>query len=666
MSSLPPVELFYSYSHKDEELRDQLEIHLAMLKREGAIKSWHDRRISAGREWEGKIDEHLTSADLILLLVSSDFLASDYCYDVEVKRAMEKHEVGDARVIPIILRSCDWKSAPFGRFQALPKDAKPVTRWEDRDEAFLDITRGIRLVLKELISASRRSKTIVISGDVISGRKFLPLFEVFKPSGVPDVTFIEPEKFPLLKLALAQPGRGVVIEGPSGIGKTTALKKAVEQLLQSRQISGIKMLSARRPEDVHLLLSIQQWHKGVVSLDDFHRLNTQLRVQLIDYLKYLADYELPDKKLVIVGIPQTGRKLVQVAFDVATRIEVFQLGRVKDETIISMIEKGEEALNIRFDRKSDIARASGGSLNIAQLLCYQLTIQGKIERSQVTTKEIRCDVEMAVSHVLAQMSLKFEEVVRCFASLGGATDRTCIQILQELVRTEDGFLPLNPLKDRRPDLAKGIDRFIADDYVTTLYDKCPSSENHILFDETIPALIIDDPQLTFYILQTPLSHIARNAGKRAVPTRSKVLVSYSHADAMWLERLRVHLKPLERDGIIELWDDTRIQAGARWRQEIRKAIDSAKVALLLISADFLASDFIVENELPPLLASAKEEGTVILPLIVSPSRFTHTESLSQFQAVNDPSKPLVAMSRSQQEVLLVKVAEIIEEVLTSV
>lgn len=153
------VEVFYSYSHKDEDLRDQLESHLSTLKREGVIKGWHDRRISAGQEWDGKIDEHLNSADIILLLVSSDFLASPYCYDIEVTHAMERHEAGDARVIPIILRSCDWTRTPFAKLQALPKDAKPVKKWEDTDDAFLDIAKGIRKAAVEVSSIRRLDST---------------------------------------------------------------------------------------------------------------------------------------------------------------------------------------------------------------------------------------------------------------------------------------------------------------------------------------------------------------------------------------------------------------------------------------------------------------------------------------------------------------------------
>lgn len=141
---LQPVEIFYSYSHKDEEFRDELETHLSMMKRNGEITGWHDRRIIPGEEWEGEIDEHLESAGIILLLISPDFLASDYCWRVEVKRAMERHREGTARVIPIILRKCDWSSSPFGKLQALPKDGKPIKTWSDRDEAFTDVVSGLK------------------------------------------------------------------------------------------------------------------------------------------------------------------------------------------------------------------------------------------------------------------------------------------------------------------------------------------------------------------------------------------------------------------------------------------------------------------------------------------------------------------------------------------
>ncbi|HET9408807.1 MAG TPA: TIR domain-containing protein [Candidatus Sulfotelmatobacter sp.] len=149
------IEIVFSYSHKDETLRDELEKHLSVLNRSGIVSGWHDRRITGGTEWEPKIDEHLATADVILLLVSPDFIASDYCYDKEMKLAIERHEHREARVIPVILRPCDWRGAPFGKLQGLPKDMRPVTSWSSQDEAFTDVAIGIRKVAEELRSTPR-------------------------------------------------------------------------------------------------------------------------------------------------------------------------------------------------------------------------------------------------------------------------------------------------------------------------------------------------------------------------------------------------------------------------------------------------------------------------------------------------------------------------------
>ncbi len=150
------IEIFFSYSHKDQELRDQLETQLSLLKRQGFISSWHDRKIGAGEEWAQEIDRHLNSAQIILLLVSADFIASHYCYEQEMMRALERHRLGEARVIPIILRPCDWHNSPFGQLQALPTDGQPITgrNWHTRDEAFLDVTQGIRRVIEKFRTPS--------------------------------------------------------------------------------------------------------------------------------------------------------------------------------------------------------------------------------------------------------------------------------------------------------------------------------------------------------------------------------------------------------------------------------------------------------------------------------------------------------------------------------
>jgi hypothetical protein len=145
--------------------------------------------------------------------------------------------------------------------------------------------------------------------------------------------------------------------------------------------------------------------------------------------------------------------------------------------------------------------------------------------------------------------------------------------------------------------------------------------------------------------------------------RNQLFISYSHHDRRWLERLQVHLRPLVRNATIDLWDDSKIQPGAQWRDEIARALSRAKIAILLVSADFLASDYIVQYELPPLLEAARDDGAVILPIIVSPSGYARSKELSHFQAVNDPIRPLNGMPESEQEAVFEKVAEQVEQII---
>ncbi|MDY6898046.1 MAG: TIR domain-containing protein [Cyanobacteriota bacterium] len=145
------IEVFFSYASEDEKLRNQLEKHLSILKRQGVITGWHHRKIAAGKEWENDINIHLNTARVILLLISSDFIASNYCWDVELERAMKRHDRLEARVIPVILKPVDnWQTTSFGKLQPLPKNGKPVIKWGNRDEAFASIAQGIREAIEDL------------------------------------------------------------------------------------------------------------------------------------------------------------------------------------------------------------------------------------------------------------------------------------------------------------------------------------------------------------------------------------------------------------------------------------------------------------------------------------------------------------------------------------
>ena len=159
MSAVSPIRLFICYSHKDERQRIALGDHIAAMQREGVIATLHDRQITAGQDWAEEINDKLEAADIILCLVSAGFLASPYCQDKELKRALERHEASEALVIPVILKPADWATSPLGRLQALPANAKPVTTWSNRDEAFTSVAQGIRKAAQKL-SEKRSSQAL--------------------------------------------------------------------------------------------------------------------------------------------------------------------------------------------------------------------------------------------------------------------------------------------------------------------------------------------------------------------------------------------------------------------------------------------------------------------------------------------------------------------------
>jgi hypothetical protein len=146
-----PVRVFYSYSHEDEPMLGSLRTHLAMLRRRGLITEWVDRDIEAGSGWRDRIAQELEAADLVLLLVSADFVNSDFCYEQEMPRALERSDEGAAKVVAIVLRPVDgWEDSPFARLQVAPKDAQPVTTWQNQDEALADVAAKIRRVVERI------------------------------------------------------------------------------------------------------------------------------------------------------------------------------------------------------------------------------------------------------------------------------------------------------------------------------------------------------------------------------------------------------------------------------------------------------------------------------------------------------------------------------------
>lgn len=181
----------------------------------------------------------------------------------------------------------------------------------------------------------------------------------------------------------------------------------------------------------------------------------------------------------------------------------------------------------------------------------------------------------------------------------------------------------------------------------------------------------DSEQDFVNLLTNVLASVIKNPKKYTFETlleeqkkKQTIFISYSHSDKEFLDRLLVHLRPLQKQGMLELWADTHLRAGDKWRDEIQKALDRATAAVLIISADFLASDFVVDNELPPLLKGAEEKGTRIIPLIAKPCRFSRDPNLKHFQAINDPKEALVLLDKGNQERIFDALCAQVERYLT--
>jgi len=162
------LSVFFAYSHRDQDLRNEVDTHLSLLKRQGIIQTWYDRRIGAGEEIDASISRELEAANIIILLVSPYFLASDYCFDIEMQRAMEKHAAGSARVVPVILHPCDWQSAPFGKLKVLPTDGKPVSAFPNHHDALVQIATAIREVAAQ---SAPRTRPRDVSGNPTPERR---------------------------------------------------------------------------------------------------------------------------------------------------------------------------------------------------------------------------------------------------------------------------------------------------------------------------------------------------------------------------------------------------------------------------------------------------------------------------------------------------------------
>ncbi len=340
------------------------------------------------------------------------------------------------------------------------------------------------------------------------------LEDVFKLSGVPTITFVEPVEYSRLKVALRTPGRGVVIEGPSKIGKTSAVTNALEAIGAN---AGVVKLSARRADDVELIRELPSMKEiGIVVIDDFHRLDGDSKAAISDFMKLLADEERTDSKVVVIGINKAGESLISIAPDLGGRIEVIKLGINPEDRIEALIEKGELALRVKIASKKEIAQNAQGSFNIAQALCHDACLTQDVESTQRQELRVEASYELIRERVLDRLAGTFQRRAEIFAKgkkLRREGRAPYLQILRWLSQSEEWTIELDREMSRNPTLRPSVSQVVEKGHLKNLLEEKRDVLSDLLhYEEDGRVLAVEDPQFFFYIRHLSWNRFAERLG----------------------------------------------------------------------------------------------------------------------------------------------------------
>ena len=390
------------------------------------------------------------------------------------------------------------------------------------------------------------------------------LEDVFKLSGVPTVTFVEPIEFSRLQIALRTPGRGVVVEGPSKIGKTSAVTKALEL---AGEIGTALTLSARRADDLELIRALPEMTEiGVVIIDDFHRLDQPSREAISDYMKILADEERTDSKVVVIGINKAGESLISIAPDLGGRIEVIKLGINPDDRLQELVDKGVDALKITLVARDEIVADSQGSFIIAQALCHDACLTAGVTQTQARETAVDASYELIRERVLDRLSATFHKRAEVFAKgkkLRREGRAPYLQILRWLSQSEEWTVDLDREMTKHPTLRGSVSQVVEKGHLRNLLDeKADLLADLLHYDEESRVLAVEDPQFFFYIKHLAWNRFAERLGYFEVSFSSTYdyALSFAGADRDVAEALYESLADRELGVFYDANEQSRILA----------------------------------------------------------------------------------------------------------
>jgi hypothetical protein len=379
--------------------------------------------------------------------------------------------------------------------------------------------------------------------------------EVFKISGVPTYTFVEPDEYSHLKIALRTPGRGIVVEGPSGIGKTTAVARALEEIEEHERF---QQLSARKPEDVdYIQLLPDLEHFGIIIIDDFHVLAPAIQNDIADLLKRLADLEEQSSKIVVVGINRAGDPLIRYAPDLTNRIDVIKFEVEPSSKIESVVKLGEGALNIVLAASQQVVQAAEGSFYLAQMLCFELCVEAKLSETHegATARRIESSFSSVKARVMERQARRFGETVRKFAR--GTKFRPSgrapyLLLLKWLAESQRWDIALRDELPKHPEHRGSVGQIVDKGYLASLVASEDISRI-VHYDAEGRVLTVEDPHLIFYLRNLDWRAFAKDVGFSRIELEKPYdfALSFASEDRPFAERLTFHLEDL---GFVVFYD----------------------------------------------------------------------------------------------------------------
>lgn len=511
MKAATPLRVVWLFDEEDEALARELLRLAAVLARQGIVDNWSVIDIPAGQAWIPEIEEQLLNADVVVLLSSPALVTGAQWW----RGALESQ----AQLLPVILRAGG--PGELDQWAALPRGGTPLIARGDRDEAMLEVVQA----LQEM--ASRRGGPSSISAaPPAAAQPGLSIDEIFRPDGPPSVTFVTPPHFELLKHELRTMGTGLIVEGPSRTGKSTAIRKALEEL-------GVPE-SAQTwwyGQDLPELATFEQMLESLVTadrdrwllIDDFHYVEQPAYLKALAFrMKKLADRPERHGKVTLIGINPLGNSLVSAMPDLAGRYRVLRLDadsdRRQESRIAQLIIQGEQAANIRFRLRDDFIRAASGNFYLAQLLCNRAAVHSDVLEAQPGNPvEISLGPHDVVASIRHELSARYREPLLDFAALHEVQHPrgAALSLLWLLSRSTDGFVSLREARLRFPDLGSTFDWFLASN-MSAFFAEHPRLRGLLYFRRDAGTLTMEDPQLKFYLRELDWVELAKASGHGAV------------------------------------------------------------------------------------------------------------------------------------------------------